>query len=39
MGGTGNDSERMRMRTGMNVGICGILMAVLDLDVCIYSLL
>jgi len=36
--GTSNDGdERLRTRTGMKVGM-KILMAALDLDVCIYSL-
>jgi len=34
-----NDTMRLRMRTGMNSGMDEILMASLDLDVCIYNLL
>jgi len=36
MVGRRNDTMRLRMRTGMNGGMDEILMASLDLDVCIY---
>jgi len=39
MVGRRNDTMRLRMRTGMNRGMDEILMASLDLDVCIYNLL
>jgi len=39
MVGRRNDTMRLRMRTGMNGGMDEILMASLDLDVCIYNML
>jgi len=39
MVGRRSDTTRLRMRTGMNGGMDEILMASLDLDVCIYNLL
>jgi len=39
MVGRRNETMRLRMRTGMNGGMDEILMASLDLDVCIYNLL
>jgi len=39
MVGRRNDTMRLGMRTGMNSGMDEILMASLDLDVCIYNLL
>ena len=39
MVGRRNDTMRLRMRTGMNSGMDEILMALLDLDVCIHNLL
>jgi len=39
MVGGRNDTMRLRMRTGMNGGMDEILMASLDLDVCIYNML
>jgi len=39
MVGRRNDTMRLRMRTGMNSGMHEILMASLDLDVCIYNML
>jgi len=38
MVGRRNDTMRLRMRTGMNSGMDEILVASLDLDVCIYNL-
>ena len=39
MVGRRNDTMRLGMRTGMNSGMDEILMASLDLDVCIYNML
>jgi len=39
MVGRRNDTMRLRMGTGMNSGMDEILVASLDLDICIYNLL
>ena len=39
MVGRRNDTMRLRMRTGMKGGMDELLMASLDLDVCIYNML